>query len=106
MIEIIEQCYEDLAEAISSDLPYYSSQFIESDFIAPANVQFICDTSDRDERDKSVALLDEVIHNLKIAEHKKESFEKLINIFDRHSDIAQNLTKKYDGKYNYDYIKS
>ena len=106
-IEIIMQCYEDLAEAISSDLPYYSKQFIECDFIAPATVQFICKAIENDEGDKSVALLDEVIHSLKIAEHKKESFEKFVTIFskcDRHSHIAQNLTEKY-GKCNYDYNK-
>ena len=96
-IEVIEQCYKDLAEAIISDVMYYSGQFIECGFIPHTSAQFICEALGKNEGEKAVALLDVVIHHVKNAEHKKEAFERFVNIFssDRHNNVAQNMTEKY-----------
>ena len=97
-IEVIEQCYTYLAEAISSDLSYYSGQFIECNFIAQATAQLICEALGKDEKEKAVALLDDIIHYFKVDEHRKDAFEKFVNIFSRsekHSNLAHTMRENY-----------
>ena len=81
---------------------HYSGQFIECGFIPHASAQLICEALGKNEGEKAVVLLDAVIHYLKVDEHRKDAFEKFVNIFsksDRHNNVAQNMTEKY-GKYN------
>ena len=99
-IEVIEQFYEDVAEAISSDLTYYSGQFVECSFIPHASAQLVCEAPGKNEGEKAVVLLDAVIHHLKFDEHRKDAFEKLVHTFSiSDNNVAQNMAEKY-GKYN------